>query len=78
MKSENHMEKGFCEIKVKGQLEPHWAEWFDSMNIEIEPHTTVISGLVADQSALEGLVEKISALGLTIISFRFANDNPEE
>jgi len=70
-KMENHTEEGFCEIKVRGKLEPSWAEWFDSLNIEIEPHASTISGFVADQSALEGLMEKISMLGLNIISFKF-------
>lgn len=68
---ENHTEEGFCEIKVKGKLETGWAEWFDMFNIEIEPHATTISGFVADQSALEGLMEKISMLGLNIISLKF-------
>lgn len=67
------MEEGFCEIKVRGRLEPHWAEWFDLMNIEIESDTTIISGLIADQPALQGLMEKISTLGLKVISIRFGS-----
>jgi hypothetical protein len=78
VEKENRTKNGFCEIKVKGKLEPHWAEWFDSMNIKIEPHTTIISGFVADQPALQGLIEKVSALGLTIVSFKFGDSNQEE
>jgi hypothetical protein len=78
VEKEIHMQEGFCEIKVKGKLEPHWAEWFDSMNIKIEPQTTIISGFVADQPALQGLIEKVSALGLTIISFKFGSADAEK
>lgn len=65
--------KGFCEIRVKGKLEPRWIEWFDLTNVAYEADVTLISGLVADQSALLGLVEKISMLGMTIVSIRFSN-----
>lgn len=67
------IDKGFCEIRVKGKLEPHWTEWFDLMSVAYETDVTVISGLVVDQPALLGLVEKISMLGMTIISIRFSN-----
>ena len=66
-------EKGFCEIKVKGKLESHWTEWFDFMKVEIQSETTVISGFINDQSALQGLMGKISMLGLKVISIKFNN-----
>ena len=62
---------GFCEIRVKGVIEPRWTEWFDLMNIASEADVTVISGFVTDQPALHGLMEKIWMLGMTIISIRF-------
>ena len=71
MKEENQSQKGFCEIRVKTKLEPHWAEWFDAMKFETEPDTTIISGLISDQAALQGLMEKIRMLGLTIISIKY-------
>ncbi len=76
MEKKIQTEKGFCEIKIKGKLEPQWAEWFDLMNIRIESGTTIISGFVADQPALQGLMEKISMLGLTVVSIKF--DSPQE
>ena len=67
----NLTEEGFCEIRVKGRLEAGWAEWFDSMNVETEADTTVISGVIADQSALQGVMEKISMFGLKVISIKY-------
>ena len=75
MEKENLSEEGFCEIRVKGRLEPQWAEWFDFMRIETESDATVISGFVADQPALQGLMQKISMIGLTIISVKY-DGNP--
>ena len=71
MENEVLSEKMFCEIRVKGRLDPYWAEWFDPMRIETEAETTIISGLIADQPALQGLMGKISTLGLTVISIKF-------
>ena len=74
MKIENQSQNGFCEIRVKDKLEPRWAEWFDSMKIETEPDTTIISGSISDQAALQGLMQKVRTLGLTIISIKY-NDH---
>ena len=71
MESFDHMGQGFCEIRVKGKIELSWSEWFDLMNIEFDDEGTVISGYVTDQPALRGLMEKISMLGMTIISIKF-------
>lgn len=68
---ENLIEEGFCEIRVKGRLESGWAELFDSMKVEAEADATVISGFIADQSALQGVMEKISMFGLKVISIKY-------
>lgn len=71
MENEDLSEKKFCEIKVKGRLESNWTEWFEAMDVGVETNTTIISGYVDDQPALQGLMEKISMLGLTVISIKF-------
>lgn len=71
-------EKGFCLIKIKGKLQPDWADWFDLMRIEIESDSTIISGFIPDQPALQGLMEKISMLGLTVISIKFVSSEKED
>lgn len=69
--SDQQIDKGYCEIRIKGKLEQSWTEWFDMMTIASETDVTVISGLVSDQAALQGLIEKISFLGMTIVSISF-------
>jgi hypothetical protein len=57
------------EICVKGHLDTRWAAWFDGLAIAHgSDGTTIIHGLVADQAALHGLLQKIRDLGLPLIS----------
>ena len=57
------------EIRVKGHLADRWAAWFDGMTLTRRPDgTTVLDGPVADQSALHGLLGKVSDLGLPLVS----------
>jgi hypothetical protein len=56
-------------LRVKGHLRPEWAEWFDGMTITQETNgDTTLSGLVADQPALHGLLVKVRDLGLVLVS----------
>lgn len=57
------------EICVQGQLDPDWAEWFDDFTLTHRPEgVTVLTGPVADQAALHGILNKIRNLGLQLIS----------
>jgi hypothetical protein len=56
------------QIKVKGILGNRWSNWFEGMTIESKDGVTNISGNVADQAALHGLLVRIRDLGLTLIS----------
>lgn len=57
----------YC-IKVQGQLDPKWSDWFDGFDITvIGEETTILVGRVADQAALHGLLNKIRDLGLPLI-----------
>jgi hypothetical protein len=56
------------EIRVKSVLDRRWAAWFDALQVIGEGEETVISGLLADQPALHGLLAKIRDLGLCLIS----------
>ena len=66
------------EIKIKGNLEPRWSDWFDGWTItQQENDETLLSGPVADQPALHGLLAKIRDLGLPLITVqRVENDTP--
>ena len=57
------------EIRVAGQLPPHWSEWFEGFTVVLESAgTTCLTGPVIDQAALYGLLKKVRDLGLPLIS----------
>jgi hypothetical protein len=60
------------EIKVKGVLDDRWSEWFDGMTLSCDDAggETTLSGPVADQAALHGLLAKVRDLGLLLLSVR--------
>ena len=61
---------GRYEIRVKGKLGDMWSEWFDDFEIDVENDKTLLSGYVADQAALHGLINKIRDVGLTLLSIQ--------
>ncbi|MCB0075935.1 MAG: hypothetical protein KDD73_00845 [Anaerolineales bacterium] len=57
------------EIRLKGQLDQRWAAWFEGMEITPTPEgDTCLSGPVADQAALHGLLKKVRDLGIPLLS----------
>ena len=58
------------EIRVKGILDGRWAAWFEDLQVTSDGEETVISGPLADQAALHGLLAKVRDLGLFLISVR--------
>jgi hypothetical protein len=59
------------EITVQGELDERWAKWFEDLTISPTPSgETIISGVVADQSALHGILNRIRDLGLELISIQ--------
>lgn len=57
------------EIRLRGRLDARWATWFDGLTLTRESGgTTLIRGLVVDQSALHGLLQKVRDLGLPLLS----------
>ncbi|MBL8055629.1 MAG: hypothetical protein JNK29_02970 [Anaerolineales bacterium] len=63
-------------IRIKGHLDPRWAEWFDGLTLTPEPAgTTLLEGPLADQAALHGVLTKLRDLGLPIISIQSLDTN---
>ena len=60
----------FYEIQVKGYLDASWNELFEGMTIAWKNNVTTISGMVADQAALHGLLSRVRDYGLVLISIK--------
>ena len=54
-------------LVVKGELGPRYASAFDGMTIHAHDGETDITGPIIDQSHLQGLIERIASLGLTLV-----------
>jgi hypothetical protein len=56
-------------VRVRGELAPHWAAWFGGMAVTVEGDgTTTLTGHLADQAALHGVLRKVRDLGLTLLT----------
>jgi hypothetical protein len=69
---------GRYEIRLAGRLDAHWAAWFDGLTVShASDGTSVISGPVADQAALHGLLQRVRDLGLPLISVTRVKPDPD-
>jgi hypothetical protein len=61
----------YYEIRVEGQLDTSWSEWFDGLQvIPQESGETLIAGFIQDQADLQGLFTKVFNLRLPLVSVR--------
>jgi hypothetical protein len=57
------------QIRLKGHLGRHWTDWFGGLTITLEDNgETLLTGPVADQAALHGLLKKVRDLGMPLLS----------
>jgi hypothetical protein len=57
------------QIRIKGHLDRQWMHWFDGLTITLEEDgDTLLTGPVADQAALHGLLKKVRDLGMPLVS----------
>ena len=59
------------EIRVEGHLDERWADWLEGLRFTHESDgTTILTGPLADQAALHGVLNRIRDLALPIVSVR--------
>ena len=69
----------YYQIRVAGRLDRRWEMWFDGMTFTYTPRgDTLLSGPMADQAALHGLLVKIRDLGLTLIALHQVEQQARE
>jgi hypothetical protein len=65
---EHRLPAGYV-LRVAGRLDQHWSSWFADLSLTQEDDgTTTLTGPIADQAALHGLLSKIRDLGVTLLS----------
>ncbi len=59
-------------IRLRGHLDERWASWFEGFSIthhfQNGAPVTMLSGSIADQAALHGVLVKLQAVGIPILS----------
>ena len=57
------------QIRVKGHLDEHWSDWLEGLSLtHLESGETLLSGPLADQAALHGVLHKLENLGVPLIA----------
>jgi hypothetical protein len=63
------MQHEWYEIRVGGPLPRGWSDWFEGLDIACGPDgDSILSGPLADQAALHGVLAKIRDLNLKLIA----------
>jgi len=58
------------EIQILGRLGQDWSDWLDGMAISFERGVTTLTGPVADQAALRGILTRLWDVNLALVSVR--------
>jgi len=65
------------QIRVQGYIKPSWSEWLQSFQVKHKRNgITILTGKVSDQSALQGLLDYLFGMGITILSFKRLEIHP--
>jgi hypothetical protein len=57
------------QFRVAGHLDEHWSAWFDDVTITWhDDGTSTLTGPVADQAQLHGILARLRDIGATLLS----------
>lgn len=68
---------GLYEIDIGAALDDGWAHWFSDFELTSEGESTRLSGELADQSALHGVLGRLRDLGLPILAVQRLPDDQD-
>ena len=60
--------KTVYQIVVRGRISERYATAFDGMEMETKSGQTILTGEIIDNSHLHGILDRIIALGLELVS----------
>jgi hypothetical protein len=68
----------YYQITVEGKIAPSWSDWLEGMQLTsqkeaIGVQTTTLSGIIVDQTALRGLLNRLWDLNLVLCSIQQVN-----
>jgi hypothetical protein len=70
---------GFFEIRVKGHLNSRWSEWLEGLDVKLlDDGEMILAGLILDQAALIGVLNKLNRLNLTLLSVSKVDRNKNQ
>src|ERR687893_194487 len=64
-------------IVVGGELSERYAAAFEGMEMEAKDGQTILTGEIIDQPQLHGILDRINALGLKLVSVEPTLENPK-
>ncbi len=61
-------------VRVEGAIGARWGDWFSGLTITLHDDegsvTSTLNGVLADQAALQGLLQKLYSLGFPLLEVR--------
>lgn len=58
------------EIRIAGQLDSQWADWLEGLQMTHSAEETILTGQIADQTHVFGLVAKLRDLGVKVTAMK--------
>jgi hypothetical protein len=77
MSRSHNLDATAYEIRLTGHLDARWAAGFDGLAMRHEADgTTVLSGSIADQAALHGVLQRVRDLAIPLVSVTRIDPDP--
>jgi hypothetical protein len=72
-------ETNFYQIRVKGHLDQTLASWFEDLKVcNLDNGDALLLGVLQDQAALHGILNRIYSLGLKLVSVNLIPEQPSK